>query len=54
MLRDDPNAAMQAFDRALALHTKTEREPVAIQARRRDAFMRGLEKRGGVTPTQAP
>ena len=48
MLKDDPNAALQAFDRALALHQKSEREPLAIQARRRDAFMRSLEKRGGV------
>ena len=54
MLKDDPNAALQAFDRALGLRKKTEREPVAIQARRRDALLRSLEKRGGVTATQAP
>jgi hypothetical protein len=41
-----------AFDRALALHQKTDREPIAIQARRRDAFLRSSEKRGGVI--QAP
>jgi tetratricopeptide (TPR) repeat protein len=54
LLKDDPNAAMQAFDRALGLHKKTEREPIAIQARRREAFQRSLEKRGGLFPQNAP
>jgi hypothetical protein len=50
MLKDLPNEALQAFDRALSLHQKTEREPIAIQMRRRAAFFRSLEKRGGVAP----
>ena len=54
MLKDDPNAALQAFDRALTLHQKTEREPIAIQARRRDAFLRSLEKRGVVPAQKQP
>jgi tetratricopeptide (TPR) repeat protein len=51
MLKDQPDEALQAFDRALSLHKKTDREPIAIMTRRRAAFMRSLEKRG-VLPAQ--
>jgi hypothetical protein len=52
MLKDDPDAAQQAYDSALDdLHKKAEGEPIALKARRRNAFFRSLEKRGVVTPT---
>lgn len=54
MLKDQPAEALQAFDRALRLHPKTEREPVAIQTRRRAAFFRSLEKRSVTSPKPAP
>lgn len=56
MRQDDPDAALEAFDRALSLHraAKTEGEPLALAQRRRGALMRGLEKRGVVAPTAPP
>jgi hypothetical protein len=55
VVKDQPDEALQAYDRALSLHAKTEREPIAIQARRRAAFMRSLEMRGVITlPPRAP
>lgn len=51
MKRDLPDEALQAYDKALSLHKKTDREPIAVQIRRRSAFFRSLEKRGVVPPT---
>jgi len=53
MKADLPDEALQAYDTALSLHKKTDREPVAIQARRRSAFFRSLEKRGVIAPKPA-
>ena len=53
MKKDQPDEAVQAYDSALSLHAKTEREPLAIMTRRRSAVFRSLEKRGIVTPKPA-
>ena len=53
MTQDKPDEALVAFDKALSLHKKTDREPIAIMTRRRAAFFRALEKRGVVAPKPA-
>jgi hypothetical protein len=50
MQNDQPDEAHQAFDRALSLHKKTNRDPIAIMTRRRAAFLQSLEKRGVIPP----
>jgi predicted RNA polymerase sigma factor len=53
MLKDNPDEALAAYDRALELHRKAGNEPLAIQVRRRQAFTRILEKRGVTSPEPA-
>lgn len=50
LAKDQPDEALLAYDRALALRKKTDREPLAILARRRSATQRSLEKRGVIAP----
>jgi hypothetical protein len=51
MKKDQPDEALRAYDGALGLQQKTDREPIAILARRRSALVRSLEKRGVIEPT---
>src|SRR4030095_2484630 len=42
MIKDQPDEAIDAFDRALNLHQESQGEPIAIMTRRRNAFTRQL------------
>jgi hypothetical protein len=50
MKKDDPDAALEAYDRALNLQRKAGRESFALHKRHKEAHVRALEKRG-VLPT---
>ena len=50
MKTDDPDGALDAYDRALSLQRKSGRESYPLQTRRKEAHVRALEKRG-VLPT---
>ena len=54
MQKDMPDDALEAYDSALKLHKKGDREPLAIATRRRAAFFRSLEKRGVGSPQPTP
>lgn len=54
MQKDMPDDALEAYDTALKLHQKGDREPLAIATRRRAAFFRSLEKRGVTSPQSTP
>ena len=49
-----PDDALIAFDQALNLRNKNEREPLSILMRRQKAFQRSLEKRGVIPPQTTP
>ena len=52
MMKDKPDDALEAYDRALELHKPTDSEPLFILERRRAAFFRSLEKRGVIPPAK--
>lgn len=53
MMRDKPDEALAAYDSALKLVEKTDKEPLFIMERRRAAFFGSLEKRK-VLPATKP
>lgn len=54
MQRDDPDSAVDAYDRALDLHRGDKVQPYPILRRRHGAQQRALEKRGVVSPPAPP
>lgn len=54
MSKDKPDDALAAYHQALGLWKKTDREPLAIMARRQKAFQRMLEKRGVIPVSATP
>ncbi len=51
MMRDLPDEAADAYEKALALEMANDSEPLFIQRRHKDAFFRSLEKRGVLKST---